>query len=243
MTASAGNGSIACHISHSVLRVIVVPGTRVAPSATTSRSMAGHARATARARHGGTMRLWGGRFSEENDARVAEFTRSIEIDASWRPTTSAGSIAHVRGLGRAGLLTGDEVDELVDRAARRSPRTWPPTASCGTRARGRPPEPRVGAGRARRTGRGQAPHRPVAQRPGRHGPPALDASGHRPPRRRHRRVRAGARRSGRARRAGRPAGHDPHPAGPARALRATTCSRTSRWPSATAAASPMPGAG
>src|SRR5688572_4270596 len=28
----------------------------------------------------GGMRLWGGRFEEENDPRVADFTRSIEID-------------------------------------------------------------------------------------------------------------------------------------------------------------------
>ena len=31
----------------------------------------------------------------------------------WRSTTSRGSIAHVRGLGRAGLLTDDEVATLV----------------------------------------------------------------------------------------------------------------------------------
>ena len=60
------------------------------------------------------MRLWGGRFSEENDQRVADFTRSIEVDRrTGRATTSTASIAHVRGLGRAGLLTGEEVDELV----------------------------------------------------------------------------------------------------------------------------------
>ena len=34
------------------------------------------------------MRLWGGRFSEDSDARIADFTRSIDIDASWRPMTS-----------------------------------------------------------------------------------------------------------------------------------------------------------
>ena len=26
------------------------------------------------------MRLWGGRFGEENDRRVADFTRSVELD-------------------------------------------------------------------------------------------------------------------------------------------------------------------
>jgi argininosuccinate lyase len=59
------------------------------------------------------VRLWGGRFNEENDPRVSEFTRSIELDRELAADDIAGSIAHVRGLGRAGLLTADEVDELV----------------------------------------------------------------------------------------------------------------------------------
>ena len=58
------------------------------------------------------MRLWGGRFGEGPDARMAEFTRSIEIDAVLALDDIAGSIAHVRGLGRAGLLTEDEVAVL-----------------------------------------------------------------------------------------------------------------------------------
>ena len=60
------------------------------------------------------MRLWGGRFGEDNDARVADFTRSIEVDAELAIDDLRGSIAHVRGLGRAGLLTDDEVAQLVD---------------------------------------------------------------------------------------------------------------------------------
>jgi argininosuccinate lyase len=59
------------------------------------------------------MRLWGGRFGEESDRRVADFTRSVELDRELAAEDVAGSIAHVRGLGRAGLLTDDEVDELV----------------------------------------------------------------------------------------------------------------------------------
>jgi argininosuccinate lyase len=55
------------------------------------------------------MRMWGGRFDDEPDARVADYTRSIEIDAELALDDLAGSIAHVRGLGRAGLLTADEV--------------------------------------------------------------------------------------------------------------------------------------
>ncbi|HTG41226.1 MAG TPA: argininosuccinate lyase [Methylomirabilota bacterium] len=60
------------------------------------------------------MRLWGGRFSENGDERVADFTRSIEIDAVLAVDDLRGSIAHVRGLGRAGLLTDAEVSALVD---------------------------------------------------------------------------------------------------------------------------------
>jgi argininosuccinate lyase len=60
------------------------------------------------------MRTWGGRFREEPDTRVADFTRSVEVDAVLAADDIAGSIAHVRGLGRAGLLTDDEVVALVD---------------------------------------------------------------------------------------------------------------------------------
>jgi argininosuccinate lyase len=60
------------------------------------------------------MRTWGGRFTGDTDARVADFTRSIEIDAALAPDDIAGSIAHVRGLGRAGILEPAEVQALVD---------------------------------------------------------------------------------------------------------------------------------
>jgi argininosuccinate lyase len=59
------------------------------------------------------MRLWGGRFESTTDERVADFTRSIEIDSALAVDDVAGSIAHVRGLGRAGLLGPDEVATLV----------------------------------------------------------------------------------------------------------------------------------
>ena len=60
------------------------------------------------------MRLWGGRFSGDSDPRAADFTRSIEIDRELAQDDIVGSIAHVRGLGRAGLLTNDEVERLVE---------------------------------------------------------------------------------------------------------------------------------
>jgi argininosuccinate lyase len=59
------------------------------------------------------MRLWGGRFNEANDARVEAFTASIDVDRELAADDLAGSIAHVHGLGRAGLLTDAQVDELV----------------------------------------------------------------------------------------------------------------------------------
>jgi argininosuccinate lyase len=59
------------------------------------------------------MRLWGGRFDGDNDERMAEFSRSIDFDVALAADDIAGSIAHVHGLGRAGLLTPDEVEKLV----------------------------------------------------------------------------------------------------------------------------------
>ncbi len=58
------------------------------------------------------MRLWGGRFGDGPDARMADFTRSIEVDAELALDDIAGSIAHVRGLARAGLLTPEEAEQL-----------------------------------------------------------------------------------------------------------------------------------
>src|SRR5262245_3516120 len=60
------------------------------------------------------MRTWGGRFTGETDQRVADFTRSIELDGALAADDIAGSIAHVRGLGRAGLLDEHDVQTLTD---------------------------------------------------------------------------------------------------------------------------------
>jgi argininosuccinate lyase len=58
--------------------------------------------------------MWGGRFDDRPDDRVADFTRSVEIDVELALDDNAGSIAHVRGLGRAGLLSEEEVAALED---------------------------------------------------------------------------------------------------------------------------------
>ncbi len=59
------------------------------------------------------MRLWGGRFDGSTDMRTADFTRSLDLDRALALDDLAGSVAHVRGLGRAGLLAPDEVAALV----------------------------------------------------------------------------------------------------------------------------------
>jgi argininosuccinate lyase len=60
------------------------------------------------------MRVWGGRFGEENDERVANFTRSIDIDRELAADDIDGSIAHVRGLARVGLISESELAAMVD---------------------------------------------------------------------------------------------------------------------------------
>jgi argininosuccinate lyase len=60
------------------------------------------------------VRLWGGRFGDETDARAADFTRSIDVDSALALDDVDGSIAHVHGLGRAGLLSESDVRALVD---------------------------------------------------------------------------------------------------------------------------------
>ena len=59
------------------------------------------------------MRLWGGRFEDDTDARAADFTRSIDVDAVLASDDIDASIVHVRGLGRAGLLDPEQVETLV----------------------------------------------------------------------------------------------------------------------------------
>ena len=83
------------------------------------------------------MRLWGGRFSEENDQRVADFTRSIEVDAGLAADDLDG-LDRPRPRSRPGRPPHrDEVDELVggltglaeDVAAGRSTGTRPSRTS------------------------------------------------------------------------------------------------------------------
>src|SRR5688572_16082624 len=59
------------------------------------------------------MKTWGGRFGQPPDPRAAEFGRSDDTDRVLALDDLDGSTAHVRGLGRAGILTPDEVETIV----------------------------------------------------------------------------------------------------------------------------------
>ncbi|WP_419848443.1 argininosuccinate lyase [Candidatus Poriferisocius sp.] len=57
--------------------------------------------------------LWHGRFDGDPADELMAYTASIGFDVRLAPDDIAGSRAHVRMLGRVGLLTDDEVDEVL----------------------------------------------------------------------------------------------------------------------------------
>ncbi len=58
-------------------------------------------------------KIWGGRFREEVDRRVMDFTGSFGFDARLLPYDIKGSIAHARMLARTGLLTPGEGERIA----------------------------------------------------------------------------------------------------------------------------------
>ncbi len=57
--------------------------------------------------------LWGGRFSGKPDETMRQFGDSIAFDARLYAADIRGSVAWAGALARAGLLTGDERDQIV----------------------------------------------------------------------------------------------------------------------------------
>jgi argininosuccinate lyase len=57
--------------------------------------------------------LWQGRFAHGPSDELMAYTASVSFDVRLAPDDIAGSRAHVRGLGRAGILTDDEVAVVV----------------------------------------------------------------------------------------------------------------------------------
>lgn len=57
--------------------------------------------------------LWGGRFTKETDQLVYNFNASISFDKKFYRQDMEGSIAHVKMLGKQGILTEQEMEDLV----------------------------------------------------------------------------------------------------------------------------------
>ncbi|MDY5153719.1 argininosuccinate lyase [Actinobaculum suis] len=57
--------------------------------------------------------LWGGRFAGGPAEALAELSRSTHFDWRLAPYDLAGSRAHARGLAKAGLLTEEELGEML----------------------------------------------------------------------------------------------------------------------------------
>ncbi len=58
-------------------------------------------------------KAWGGRFAEQTDRLVEQFTTSLAYDRRLYPYDIQGSIAHCKTLERAGVLTARESVQLV----------------------------------------------------------------------------------------------------------------------------------
>ncbi len=56
---------------------------------------------------------WGGRFTEETNVLVEEFTSSIAYDWRLYPYDIAGSMAHAMMLARTGIITKKESSRIV----------------------------------------------------------------------------------------------------------------------------------
>ena len=57
--------------------------------------------------------LWGGRFTKETDQLVYNFNASITFDQKFYKQDIEGSIAHVTMLGKQGILTNEEAQDII----------------------------------------------------------------------------------------------------------------------------------
>ncbi|HBI03625.1 MAG TPA: argininosuccinate lyase, partial [Paenibacillaceae bacterium] len=60
------------------------------------------------------MKLWGGRFTKPTDKLVEEYTASIEFDKKMWKEDISGSLAHVKMLGRCGIIGEDEAATIAE---------------------------------------------------------------------------------------------------------------------------------
>ncbi len=60
------------------------------------------------------IKPWGGRFSEPTDAFVERFTASVTFDKRLYHHDINGSVAHATMLGKVGILTAQEVSDIIN---------------------------------------------------------------------------------------------------------------------------------
>ncbi|MBR1757967.1 MAG: argininosuccinate lyase [Lachnospiraceae bacterium] len=60
------------------------------------------------------MKLWGGRFTKEEDALVHQFNASISFDQRLWNEDILGSLAHAEMLKKQGILTEEEAAQIID---------------------------------------------------------------------------------------------------------------------------------
>ncbi len=59
------------------------------------------------------MKLWAGRFSQEEDSRTDDFNSSIAFDSRMAQQDIRGSIAHATMLGQTGIISHEESEAIV----------------------------------------------------------------------------------------------------------------------------------
>ena len=60
------------------------------------------------------MKLWGGRFTKEENQLVHNFNASISFDQKFYKQDIEGSIAHVTQLGTVGIITEEEMRKIIE---------------------------------------------------------------------------------------------------------------------------------
>ena len=63
------------------------------------------------------MALWGGRFAEQTQRSVQDFTQSISYDKRLYRHDIAGSMAHAAMLGAAGIIPKESADAICRKLA------------------------------------------------------------------------------------------------------------------------------
>ena len=60
------------------------------------------------------MKLWGGRFKKGTDALVNDFNSSINVDSRMYKEDIEGSLAHVKMLGKQGIIPNKSSKKIED---------------------------------------------------------------------------------------------------------------------------------